>query len=59
METLKNLALHCKKRLAIFASPAGMSLSKLSLGGNIPAQGEFSQLHPGWGRENRLNFFTV
>jgi hypothetical protein len=36
-----------------------MSLTKLSLGGNIPAQGEFSQWHPGWGRENRLNFFTV
>ncbi len=34
-----------------------MSLTKLSLGGNnnnnkiIPAQGEFGQLHPGWGRE--------
>ncbi len=26
--------LHCKKRLAIFPSPAGMSLTKLSLGGN-------------------------
>ncbi len=26
--------LHCKKRLADFASPAGMSLTKLSLGGN-------------------------
>jgi hypothetical protein len=25
---------HCKKRLAIFPSPAGVSLSKLSLGGN-------------------------
>jgi hypothetical protein len=25
--------LHCKKELAIFPSPAGMSLSKLSLGG--------------------------
>ncbi len=25
--------LHCKKRLAIFPSPAGMSLTKLSLGG--------------------------
>jgi hypothetical protein len=33
-----------KKRLAIFPSPAGMLLTKLSLGGNhfiIPAQGEF------------------
>jgi hypothetical protein len=27
------LFLHCKKRLAIFLSPAGMSLTKLSLGG--------------------------
>ncbi len=26
--------LHCKKRLAVFPSPAGMSLTKLSLGGN-------------------------
>ncbi len=51
--------IHCKKRFAIFPSPAGMSLTRLSLGGNIPAQGEFSQWHPGWGRENRLNFFTV
>jgi hypothetical protein len=25
---------HCKKMLAIFASPAGMSLTKLSLAGN-------------------------
>jgi hypothetical protein len=37
---------HCKKKLAIFPSPAGMSLTKLSLGGKnkiIPAQGEFNQ----------------
>jgi hypothetical protein len=26
---------HCKKSLAIFRSPAGMSFTKLSLGGNI------------------------
>jgi hypothetical protein len=35
---------HCKKRFAIFPSPAGMSLIELSLDGNnliIPAQGEF------------------
>jgi hypothetical protein len=25
---------HCKRRLAIFPSPAGMSLTKLSLAGN-------------------------
>ncbi len=32
--------LHCKKRLVVFPSPAGMSLTKLSLAGNnliIPA----------------------
>ncbi len=27
------LTVHCKKELAIFPSPAGMSLTKLSLGG--------------------------
>ena len=35
--------LHCKKRLATFPSPAGMSLTKLCLGGSIliiPARGE-------------------
>ncbi len=35
---------------------AGMSRTKLSLGGYnliIPAQGEFGQWNPGWGRENR------
>jgi hypothetical protein len=34
---------HCKKRLATFPSPAGMSLNQLSLAGNnsiIPGQGE-------------------
>jgi hypothetical protein len=39
--------LHCKKRLAIFLSPAGMSLTKLSLAGNnliIPGQGGFGGL---------------
>jgi hypothetical protein len=35
--------LHCKKELAVFPSPAGMSLTKLSLGGKNFAQGEFSQ----------------
>ncbi len=36
--------LHCKKSLAVFLSPARMSLIKFSLAGNnliIPAQGEF------------------
>ncbi len=35
--------LHCKKRLSIFPSPAGMSLTKLSVAGNnliIPGHGE-------------------
>jgi len=40
--------IHCKKELVIFPSPAGMSLTKLSLGGkklnySIPAQEEFDQ----------------
>ncbi len=37
---------HCKKRLSIFPSPGGMSLTKLSLAGNnkiFPSQGEFGQ----------------
>jgi hypothetical protein len=34
-----------KKRLATFPSPAGMSLTKLTLGNNLitPAQGEFGK----------------
>jgi hypothetical protein len=35
---------HCKKSLAIFPSPAGLSLTKLSLTGNnliISGKGEF------------------
>ncbi len=35
---LYNCCLHCKKELAVFPSPAGMSLTKLSLAGKIPAQ---------------------
>jgi hypothetical protein len=31
----KNYILHCKKSLATFPSPAGMSLTKLSLGGKV------------------------
>jgi hypothetical protein len=37
---------HCKKRFESFLSPAGMSLTKLSLTGNnliIPGQGEFGK----------------
>jgi hypothetical protein len=40
------MQLHCKKRLAIFPSPARMSLTKLSLAGKnviIPGQGEFGK----------------
>ncbi len=51
--------IHSKKRLAIFPSPAGMSLTKLSLAGNnwvIPGQGEFGQWHPVRGQENRYPF---
>jgi hypothetical protein len=42
--TSRIFSLHCKKRLAIFPSPTGMSLIKLSLAGNnyiIPAQGQY------------------
>jgi hypothetical protein len=38
--------IHCKKRLAIFPSPGGMSLTKLSLAGEnliIPGQGAFGK----------------
>ncbi len=43
---LQEMCLHCKKGLAVFPSPAGMSLIKLFLGGNnlvFPAQREFDQ----------------
>jgi hypothetical protein len=46
---------HCKKRLAVFPSPAGMSLAKLSPAGNnsiIPGPGEF-----GLGMGKPLTFF--
>ncbi len=52
-------SIHCKKRLAVFPSPAGMSLTILSLAGKnqiFPGQGEFGKWHPGWGRENRKPF---
>jgi hypothetical protein len=49
-EAVKNTpqvnTLHCKKRFSFFPSPAGMSLTKLSLAGNnliIPGLGEFGQ----------------
>jgi hypothetical protein len=33
-KTMSATNIHCKNRLGIFPSPAGMSLTKLSLGGN-------------------------
>ncbi len=46
------LNVHCKKKLAIFPSPAGMSLTKLSLGGKnkiiSAAQGELISDIPAW-----------
>jgi hypothetical protein len=41
-----DFCLQRKKSFSIFPSPAGMSLTKVSLGGNnflIPAQGEFGK----------------
>jgi hypothetical protein len=43
---LFHFTVHCKKRLSIFPSPAGMSLTKRSVAGKsliIPAQGEFGK----------------
>jgi hypothetical protein len=42
--TREPFLVHCKKRLSIFPSPAGMPLTKLSMAGNnliISDQGEF------------------
>jgi hypothetical protein len=42
----RHRTLHCKKRLAILPSPAGMSFTKLSLAWNnliSPDQGEFGK----------------
>ncbi len=53
---------HRKKRLATFPSPAGMSLSKLSLGGNnliFPAQGRVWYVTSRLGMGMSLTFFTV
>jgi hypothetical protein len=39
-------AVHCKKSLSISPSPAGMSLTKLTLAGNyliIPGHGDFGK----------------
>ncbi len=57
------LGVRCKKRFAIFPSPAGMSLTKLSLAGNnliIPGQREFGFSDIPAGDGNIANhFFTV
>jgi hypothetical protein len=55
------IPVHCKKRLAIFPSPAGMSLTKLSLatGNNLTSRESFvSDIPAGTGKSNNL-FFTV
>ncbi len=54
---------HCKKWLAIFKSPAGMSLTNLSLAGNdliIPSQEEYmvSDIPAGNGKIASL-FYSV
>jgi hypothetical protein len=56
--------LHCKKRLAVFPSLAGMSLTKLSLAGTnliIPGQGEFgiSDIPAGDGKTCNLFYSAV
>ncbi len=60
----KKIKSHCKKSLAISPSPAGMSLTKLSLslaGKNliIPDQGEFGSVTSRLGTGKWLTFFTV
>ncbi len=59
--------LHRKKSFSIFPSPAGMSLTKLSLGGNydvicklfLPMQGEFGKRHPQMGGKSKSFFYGV
>jgi hypothetical protein len=44
MQGYMSQTLHCKKGYLFFPSPAGMSLTKLSLAGNkviVPGQGDF------------------
>ncbi len=46
ISSLTICTLHCYKRFAIFPTPAGMSLTKLSMAGNnliITVQGEFGK----------------
>jgi hypothetical protein len=51
--------LHCKKKFAVFPSPAGMSLTEPSLAGNnliIPVLGEFGDIPAGDGKNANLFF---
>jgi hypothetical protein len=51
---------HCKKRFAIFPTPAGISLTKLSLAGNnliIPNQGRVCSVTSRMGKGKSLTFF--
>ncbi len=53
---------HCKKRLPVFPSPAGMSLTKLSLAGInliIPVQGEFGKWHTSSGGKTANLFYIA
>ncbi len=50
---------HCKKRLTIFPSLAGMSLTKLSLAGNYFRPEKVWLVTSRRGRENGKPFFTV
>ncbi len=55
-------SLHCKKRLAIFMPPAGMSLTKLSLAGNNfiyfqPGRARLATSRLGTGKS--ITFFTL
>jgi hypothetical protein len=51
-----------KKRIAVFPSPGGMSLTKLSLAGKnliIPGQRKFGKWHPGWDGKTANIFYSV
>jgi hypothetical protein len=54
-ECTEEFKIHCIKSFRIFLSPARMSLAGNNL--FIPGQREFSQWHPGWGREKSKTFF--
>jgi hypothetical protein len=53
-------SIHCKKRLSVFPSPAGISLTNLSLARNnliIPGQGEVGIVTSRLGTGKSLTFF--